>query len=263
MSRRKFKELHEDLRSYDQRDVFTRFHRGNTFDARVLQYMSFNRASEGCASIRKFVKKFSDYVREKDDYKIFEAVNNSLSTQVKRVIVYARRHLKVKNLKLRMLNIKFFNRLESARENGDSVTRKNFESITKRHLKSLNPKKEISPVVVDKIVSLFVDAFYRNNINVNLNRSNNANTRRNIRWKNVRLNSLNNKNDSIGGTTFNVGNKAVKLWQNYYVSLRTLRGLSKKNASNVFNMNQNDTVTKNPWTRNNILRKNIEFVQFV
>jgi hypothetical protein len=258
---RKFEDIYDDLRSYDKFEVFERFVQGYTYDARVVEFMSFKRASEGCDAIRKRVKKFSDFVRAKDDFRLLEG---SGFTRARGAIIQARRHLKVKNLKLRILNNKFYKKLENANENSRTVTRKDFESITKRHLKSLNPKKDVSPVIVNKIVSLFVDqGYYKNRINRNLNRANNANTRKNIGWKNVRLNSLNNKNDSIGGTTFNVGNKAVRLWRNYYVSLRTLRGLTKKNASNVFNLNQNDTVSKNPWTRNNILRKNIEFVQFV
>lgn len=250
-------------------NIFRRFHEGATYDARVLQFM--RRGSPVRDSVlKKRVKDLSDYVRAKDDYHLITEYADRFLSRLRRIF-------KVPNLKLRIL----WNKALRLSDRTGGLNSNQLKALTRRHLNSVlktskvwrgfdnDVKKSVVNTLVTEVIAWGSGEFgeWRNNNNnttpMNLNRSNSANTRKNIQWKNVRLNSLNNKNESIGGSTFQVGNKAVKLWRNHYVSLRTLRGLTKNNASNVYNMRQNAVIAKNPWTRNNILRKNIEFVKFV
>lgn len=262
--------------------IFERFHRGATYDARVTRYISRPPASD--RALKKRIKDLSDYVRAKDDYQFVRQV--TIGRGANDHVAYDRRFLGVPNLKLRIL----WNKVVRMSNRSGGLSTNQLVQATEAHLKSL---VRSSGGDIDRLMdSDHWGEFSRdlatmtmawgsgpdgawngnwNNINnnnnnvtrMNLNRVNSANTRKNIQWKNVRLNSLNNKNESIGGSTFQVGNKAVKLWRNHYVSLRTLRGLTKNNASNVYNRRQNAVIAKNPWTRNVILRKNIEFVKFV
>lgn len=203
-----------------------------------------------------FIDELKEYVTKYDDYMLLPNEYN-LPRNLRGRITRWRELIGVPSLKLR----KFFQ------------SRPTVSAMV--HLRSLRPKihrtlsreqrVNVQNVFYDEVVYPYFNLVSapENNSTLNLNRTNKANTRRNINWKNVSLNSLNNKNESIGGHTFKVGDKAVKLWKNHYVTLRTLRGLTQKNASNVYNMRGTSVIGKNPWTRNNILRKNIEFVKFV
>lgn len=199
-----------------------------------------------------FIDELKEYVTKYDDYMLLGT--NNMPRTVRGEISYWRRLLDVPSLKLR----KFF---QSQPTTTIVVHLRSLKPDIFKNL-SRNERMNYAQAFSDNIITPFVNSLPEPNA-PNLNRANNANTRRNIRWKNVPLNSLNNKNESIGGHTFQVGNKAVKLWKNYYVTLRTLRGITQTNASNVYNMRGKKVIGKNPWTRNDILRKNIEFVKFV
>lgn len=266
--------------------IFERFHRGATYDARVTRYISRPPASD--RALKERIKDLSDYVRAKDDYQFVRQV--TIRRGANDHVAHDRRLLGVRNLKLRIL----WNKVVRMSNRSGGLSTNQLVQATEAHLKSLvrssggNPdrlmdsyhwrdfSREFATMTMawgsgpdgvwngDNNSNSNSNSDNNNNsTRMNLNRVNSANTRKNIQWKNVRLNSLNNKNESIGGSTFQVGNKAVKLWRNHYVSLRTLRGLTKNNASDVYNKRQNAVIAKNPWTRNDILRKNIEFVKFV
>ena len=202
-----------------------------------------------------FIDELKEYVTKYDDYMLLPNEYN-LPRNFRGRIAQWRRVLHVPSLKLR----KFF---QSQR----IVTpRVHLRSLQPDFFRTLSREQRVdaeNAFVYDVLGPYTLILFPENSSTLNLNRTNKANTRRNINWKNVPLNSLNNKNESIGGHTFKVGDKAVKLWKNHYVTLRTLRGLTQKNASNVYNMRGTSVIGKNPWTRNDVLRKNIEFVKFV
>ena len=87
--------------------------------------------------------------------------------------------------------------------------------------------------------------------------------------KNVPLNT--NRNDPISGYNFNVGHNAVYIGHNKYLHENSFLKLIKRenNNTNITNINTlyslspNENIVVNPFTRQPILRKNLNFVKFV
>jgi Leucine-rich repeat (LRR) protein len=83
--------------------------------------------------------------------------------------------------------------------------------------------------------------------------------------RNVYLNKNNyNHKDHIAFTNFNVGNNAVKIGTKYYLE-DTLLKLAKKfnNINHVYKSDPTKKILRDPYTRQNVLRKNLTFVKFV
>ena len=93
--------------------------------------------------------------------------------------------------------------------------------------------------------------------------------RKPIQRKNVPLNT--NRNDPISGHIFRVGNNALNLGYNKYLTEKSLLNWikTKNNKTNITNintlysLNSNENVVINPFTRQPLLRKNLNFVKFV
>ena len=93
--------------------------------------------------------------------------------------------------------------------------------------------------------------------------------RKPIQRKNVPLNT--NRNDPISGYNFRVGNNALYLGYNRYVTENSLlKWIKSKNTKTIINnintlysLNSNENVVINPFTRQPLVRKNLTFVKFV
>ena len=87
--------------------------------------------------------------------------------------------------------------------------------------------------------------------------------------RNVPLNT--NRNDPISGYNFSVGNNAVNLGYNRYLTEKSLLNWikTKKPYTNITNINTlysldpNRNIVPNPFTRQPLFRRNINFVKFV
>ena len=87
--------------------------------------------------------------------------------------------------------------------------------------------------------------------------------------RNVPLNTK--RNDPISGYIFRVGNNALNLGYNKYLTEKSLLNWikTKNNKTNITNintlysLNSNENVVINPFTRQPLLRKNLNFVKFV
>jgi len=90
-------------------------------------------------------------------------------------------------------------------------------------------------------------------ININQNLS--------VKRINVPLNT--NRNDAISYNNFKVGNNAVNIGYNRYVSENTFRKLAKMSVQSAYILDSNENIAQNPFTRKPLLRKNIKFVKFV
>ena len=90
-----------------------------------------------------------------------------------------------------------------------------------------------------------------------------------VQRRNVPLNT--NRNDHISGHIFIVGNNALNLGYNRYLTEKSLLNWikTKNNKTNITNINTlyslspNTNIVVNPFTRQPLLRKNLNFVKFV
>ena len=90
-----------------------------------------------------------------------------------------------------------------------------------------------------------------------------------VQRRNVPLNT--NRNDPISGYNFSVGNKAVNLGYNRYLTEKSLLNWikTKNNNTNITNINTlysldpNTKIVINPFTKQPLFRRNLNFVKFV
>ena len=90
-----------------------------------------------------------------------------------------------------------------------------------------------------------------------------------VQRRNVPLNT--NRNDPISGYIFSVGNNALNLGYNKYVTEKSLLNWikTKNNKTNITNINTlyslspNTNIVVNPFTRQPLFRRNLNFVKFV
>ena len=90
-----------------------------------------------------------------------------------------------------------------------------------------------------------------------------------VQRRNVPLNTK--RNDPISGYIFRVGNNALNLGYNKYVTEKSLLNWIKTknnktiitNINTLYSLNSNENVVINPFTRQPLLRKNLNFVKFV
>ncbi len=90
-----------------------------------------------------------------------------------------------------------------------------------------------------------------------------------VQRRNVPLNT--NRNDPISGYIFSVGNKAVNLGYNRYLTEKSLLNWikTKNNNTNITNINilysfdPNTKIVINPFTKQPLFRRNLNFVKFV
>jgi hypothetical protein len=92
-----------------------------------------------------------------------------------------------------------------------------------------------------------------------------------VQRKNVLLNT--NRTDPISGYKFRVGNNAVYIGHNRYVTENSLLRLIKRtnintnitNIKTLYNLNPNENIAVNPFTTttNLLYRRNLNFVKFV
>jgi len=90
-----------------------------------------------------------------------------------------------------------------------------------------------------------------------------------VQRKNVPLNT--NRNDPISGYIFRVGNNALNLGYNKYLTEKSLLNWikTKNNKTNITNINTlyslspNTNIVSNPFTRQPLFRRNLNFVKFV
>jgi len=108
-------------------------------------------------------------------------------------------------------------------------------------------------------------SLYRNGLRIMKNSS----TKFIIPRKNVPLNT--NRNDPISGYNFSVGNNALNLGYNRYLTENSLlKWIKEKNPStNITNiitlyyLSPNTKIVSNPFTRQPLFRRNLNFVKFV
>jgi len=84
-----------------------------------------------------------------------------------------------------------------------------------------------------------------------------------IEWKNKNVDFRNVNTNLVSLNNFKNGNKAIKFKatnKNVYLSPNSFAGLARKSMQNAYNMNSNAIVFKNPITRENVRRGDIEFV---
>jgi len=90
-----------------------------------------------------------------------------------------------------------------------------------------------------------------------------------VQRRNVPLNT--NRNDPISGYIFSVGNNALNLGYNKYLTEKSLLNWikTKNNKTNITNINTlyslspNTNIVSNPFTRQPLFRRNLNFVKFV
>jgi len=90
-----------------------------------------------------------------------------------------------------------------------------------------------------------------------------------VQRRNVPLNT--NRNDHISGYNFRVGNNAIHIGYNRYLTENSLLNWikAKNNNTNITNINTlysfdpNTKIVINPFTRQPMFRKNLNFVKFV
>jgi len=89
------------------------------------------------------------------------------------------------------------------------------------------------------------------------------NIKQNLSVKRINVPLNTNRNDAISYNTFKVGNNAVNIGYNRYVSENTFRKLAKMSVQSAYILDSKENITQNPFTRQPLLRKNIKFVKFV
>jgi len=114
-------------------------------------------------------------------------------------------------------------------------------------------------------------SFYRNSLKITKNSSTHFEHRvpKPIVRRKVPLNTK--RNDPISGYNFSVGNNALNLGYNRYLTEKSLLNWikTKKPSTNITNINTlysldpNRNIVSNPFTRQPLLRRNINFVEFV
>ena len=78
-----------------------------------------------------------------------------------------------------------------------------------------------------------------------------------ITWKKMRVNNL--PSDPIKYENFKSGDKAVKI-NKLYLHPESFRQLARMSMTKALNANGNQVLFKNPLTRGNVKKSNIEFV---
>ena len=111
----------------------------------------------------------------------------------------------------------------------------------------------------------------RSGLNITKNRSTHFEHRvpKPIVRRNVPLNT--NRNDPISGYNFSVGNNAVNLGYNRYLTEKSLLNWIKTknentnitNINTLYSLSPNRNIVPNPFTRQPLFRRNINFVKFV
>ena len=84
-----------------------------------------------------------------------------------------------------------------------------------------------------------------------------------IEWKNKNVDFRNINTNLVSLNNFKNGNKAIKFKatnKNVYISPNSFVGLARKSMKAAYTMNSNAIVFKNPITRENVRRGDIEFV---
>ena len=90
-----------------------------------------------------------------------------------------------------------------------------------------------------------------------------------VQRRNVPLNT--NRNDPISGYTFRVGNNALNLGYNKYLTEKSLLNWIKTknkytnitNINTLYSLSPNTNIVLNPFTRQPLFRRNLNFVKFV
>jgi hypothetical protein len=90
-----------------------------------------------------------------------------------------------------------------------------------------------------------------------------------VQRRNVPLN--NNRNDPISGYIFRVGNNALNLGYNKYLTEKSLLNWIKTknkytnitNINTLYSLSPNTNIVLNPFTRQPLFRRNLNFVKFV
>ena len=80
----------------------------------------------------------------------------------------------------------------------------------------------------------------------------------NIRWERKVLNNL--PNNQISFNTFKNGDKAIKIDNYRYITPTTFNKLSKVPTREAFQSRPSKVLFKNPFTRQNVSRKDLKFV---
>jgi hypothetical protein len=80
----------------------------------------------------------------------------------------------------------------------------------------------------------------------------------NIRWERKVLNTL--PNNQISFNTFKNGDKAIKIDNYRYITPTTFNKLSKIPTREAFQARPSTILFKNPFTRQNVSRKDLKFV---
>ena len=184
------------------------------------------------------------------------------------------RNLGVTNMNITRLNLRDKNLTSIPKEIGNL---KNLKQLYLDHNKLRSLPDEINnltnlerlDVTANSLLRIIPKTLKRDGLEVIKNSSTRFElkiVRKPIQRKNVPLNT--NRNDPISGYNFRVGNNALYLGYNRYVTENSL--LKSKNTKTIINnintlysLNSNENVVINPFTRQPLVRKNLTFVKFV
>ena len=187
------------------------------------------------------------------------------------------RNLGVTNMNITRLNLRDKNLTSIPKEIGNL---KNLKQLYLDHNKLRSLPDEINnltnlerlDVTANSLLRIIPKTLKRDGLEVIKNSSTRFElkiVRKPIQRKNVPLNT--NRNDPISGYNFRVGNNALYLGYNRYVTENSLlKWIKSKNTKTIINnintlysLNSNENVVINPFTRQPLVRKNLTFVKFV
>jgi len=98
---------------------------------------------------------------------------------------------------------------------------------------------------------------YSKNNKLKKSNENKNNKNKTIEWKNVSLKNM--PQDPISHDNFKPGQKAVRI-NKMYLAPKSFRSLARTSMKNANNFNGNKVLFKNPMTRQNVRKNDIEFV---